>query len=233
MSWIVVAAIIGAGKLNQIRFDRLSDGAGPNDNGIIRVDTVGYLNLSQPLPLNQQSFTVEAPLPDVLQPAVVNEKEASAVPLPVPDTLAESPTMTPASRMYVTETTVAVTPGTRVVILPGPAPSYSDTQPAPPTNFGARHAAQMPEVLRDVSPQYPEQARALGIEGRVLVDMWLRKDGAVSIVQIFKSSGNALLDSAAARAASMCTFRPARNEDGSAVNIWVRRQFTFSLSGVE
>jgi protein TonB len=91
----------------------------------------------------------------------------------------------------------------------------------------------MPEVLHDVSPQYPEQARALGIEGKVLVDMWLRKNGAVSVVQIVKSSGNALLDSAAARTASMCSFRPARNADGSAVNIWVRRQFTFSLSGAE
>ena len=91
-------------------------------------------------------------------------------------------------------------------------------------------ASVMPTPLKDVQPEYPDKARALSIEGTVMVDMWLRKDGTVSVVSIYKSA-HPLLDSAAAKAAAQSSFTPAKGADGAPVNVWVRRPFRFSLSG--
>ncbi|MFP4132293.1 TonB family protein [Thiohalospira sp.] len=55
------------------------------------------------------------------------------------------------------------------------------------------------KVERVGNLNYPEEARRQGLSGRLLMDVVVEADGSVSEVNILRSSGNRLLDDAAAR----------------------------------
>jgi protein TonB len=227
LSWVVVGLIIGYGKLGQIRAARHH--AGEAESVIIMpTDTIRYSEMAPPPSLSGDQVVAEAPLPEAT-PSVV-EDVTSTVPLPVPDEQAEVATMATQKAVAGVAAPAATGSGAPVFVLPETTRVYDDNRPAP-VIFKYMKASVMPQPLKDVQPEYPEKARALGIEGTAMIDMWLRKDGTVSAVQVYKSSGSALLDTAAARAAGKSSFTPARGADGAPVNVWVRRPFRFSLSG--
>jgi len=229
LSWVVVALIIGYGKLGQIRAARHH--AGEVEGTIIMpTDTIRYSEMAPPPSLSGGQVEGEAPLPEGT-PSVV-EDVTSTVPLPVPDEQAEVATMATQKAVGGVAAPSATGTGAPVFVLAETSKKevYDDTRPAP-VIFKYMKASVMPQPLKDVQPEYPEKARALGIEGTAMIDMWLRKDGTVSAVQVYKSSGIALLDTAAARAAGKSSFTPARGADGAPVNVWVRRPFRFSLTG--
>lgn len=107
---------------------------------------------------------------------------------------------------------------------------------APPTVAApapARAAARVdpPRLLADLSPsaRYPERARRLGLEGDVVLLLHIGTDGAVASVEIATSSGHEELDRAAADAARLWRFAPAR-EDGKAVAYDIRAPVEFRLT---
>jgi TonB family protein len=61
-------------------------------------------------------------------------------------------------------------------------------------------------LVTKVDPEYPEQARRQRIQGPVVLDVWVRKDGAVRSVTPI--SGNPELLSAATRAVAQWRFNP-------------------------
>lgn len=226
LSWFIVLFIIGYTKYSAIRAERRALATESQGTIIMPTDTLRYADMAPPPSLSDQ-VVAEAALPEAAPASV--EDVASTVPLPVPDEQAEVATMATQKTVAGVAAPAATGSGAPVFILPDTAHAYDDNKPAP-VDFKHMVAAVMPQPLHDAQPEYPDKARAMGIEGTVIVDLWLRKDGTVSQVQIFKSA-QPLLDSAAARAALKSTFTPARGADGSPVNVWVRRPFRFSLSG--
>jgi len=90
--------------------------------------------------------------------------------------------------------------------------------------------SKKPEVIRLQAPDYPNNCRILGIEGTATVNLLLNLDGGIMDTRIAKSSGNAELDSAAARAGRQCRFSPALGNSRQPVRVWVAVPFIFKLN---
>lgn len=77
------------------------------------------------------------------------------------------------------------------------AGSPPSADPADRNAVRAYGRALLEGILRD--QQYPGEALRRGIEGRVLVEALIGRDGQVSNARLLESSGSALLDQAAMR----------------------------------
>jgi protein TonB len=85
---------------------------------------------------------------------------------------------------------------------------------------------EFPEVVKSVRPAYPEMARAAGLEGRVIVRMFVGVDGKIWRAEIERSSP--MFDEAALEAARQWVFTPAKT-NGYPVGVWVRVPIDFRL----
>jgi protein TonB len=81
--------------------------------------------------------------------------------------------------------------------------------PGPPQEMGPVRVSpgQGPGLIKKVEPQYPPMARTARIEGTVVVDAIIRKDGSVSDVTIVKSS-NVLFNQPSIDAVRQWRFTP-------------------------
>lgn len=84
-----------------------------------------------------------------------------------------------------------------------------------------------PALITSPNPEYPETAKHLGIEGTVVLELVVEKNGTVSDVKIIKSI-HPLLDNAAKEAALNLRFSPAMARD-MPVRCYVSMPITFSL----
>ena len=84
-----------------------------------------------------------------------------------------------------------------------------------------------PGLLREVKPQYTEEARRAGIEGDVLLEVVVRADGSVGQVTILQRLG-AGLDQRAIDAVRQWRFSPARRY-GTPVDVLVEIAVEFKL----
>jgi protein TonB len=90
------------------------------------------------------------------------------------------------------------------------------------------HAVEVQPQLVDLpAPSYPEMARLAEVEGTVLLQVLVGKDGRVKEVRVVQSVP--MLDSAAIAAASRAVFTPARQQ-GRPVSVWVEVPIRFRLS---
>jgi len=83
--------------------------------------------------------------------------------------------------------------------------------------------------LKNPKPAYPTQARKRGMEGRVILRVQVRFDGAVKSVELQQSSGYGLLDRAARVAVLRWRFAPA-TRGGRVVDGEVLIPFDFRLT---
>ena len=84
------------------------------------------------------------------------------------------------------------------------------------------------ELLSKPNPQYTDEARRLGIEGEVLVNVVFLASGQVKVEGISKGLGHGL-DEAAIRAAQQIRFKPAI-QDGHAVDFPAVVHIVFQLA---
>lgn len=84
---------------------------------------------------------------------------------------------------------------------PAPAPVVQDTGPVRVA------AGQGPGLIKKVEPQYPPIARTVRLEGNVVVDAIIRRDGTVSEVRVL-SSTNKMFEQACIDAVSRWRFTP-------------------------
>jgi periplasmic protein TonB len=84
--------------------------------------------------------------------------------------------------------------------------------PGPPV----RSCIPPPERLQYVRPVYPAEAKARGVHGLVILELWIDALGRVSEAKVLRSVP--LLDAAAIEAARQWTFRPTCL-DGTAVPV--------------
>lgn len=75
-------------------------------------------------------------------------------------------------------------------------------------------------------PQYPLEARKMGLQGRVILKYFVTDKGSVQDVQVSESSGHKVLDDEALRAISSYRFYP--GQEG-----WAEHPVKFSLSGLK
>ena len=89
------------------------------------------------------------------------------------------------------------------------------------------YVEELPEaVTRVVAPVYPDIAREAGVDGTVLVQALVGKDGKVKDVRVQKSIP--MLDAAAVAAVKAWVFKPALSNN-KPVAVWVAVPVKFSL----
>jgi protein TonB len=84
-----------------------------------------------------------------------------------------------------------------------------------------------PALLREVKPDYPEDARRRSLEGDVVLEIVVRRDGSVGDVRVIQSLG-ASLDQRAIEAVRQWRFDPARRR-GAPVDVLVEVSVEFKL----
>jgi periplasmic protein TonB len=84
-----------------------------------------------------------------------------------------------------------------------------------------------PSILREVKPDYTEEGRRRGIEGDVVMEIVVRRDGSVGDVRVLQGLG-AGLDQRAADAVRQWRFSPAHRQ-GVAVDVIVEVAVEFKL----
>ena len=103
------------------------------------------------------------------------------------------------------------------------APPASDQLPA----FGEYvYVEELPEAITKVSPEYPDIARQSSMEGTVVVQALVGKDGKVKDTKVVKSVP--VLDDAAVAAVKRWVFKPALSNN-KPVAVWVAVPVKFSL----
>lgn len=85
-----------------------------------------------------------------------------------------------------------------------------------------------PKALKAPPPEYPELALRAGIEGTCVIKGIIDTTGNVIDAQIFKSSGNTLLDDAAITSFLTYQFTPAYARDRP-VAVWIRMPISFKI----
>ncbi len=99
------------------------------------------------------------------------------------------------------------------------------TLPPPPGVFVPRD--EEPLLVHSVPVVYPPEAKAQGIEGRVVLNICVAVDGTVISTRVVQ--GVPLLNDAAIQAARQYLFKPAMS-NGKPVGTWVQVPFSFSLT---
>lgn len=85
---------------------------------------------------------------------------------------------------------------------------------------------QQPELIKEVTAEYPRFAQDAGLEGTVVVWGLVDKDGNVIQTKIAKKSGTQSLDEAAEKAFMQFKFKPGI-QNGRPVKCWVSKPFNF------
>ena len=85
-----------------------------------------------------------------------------------------------------------------------------------------------PVPLRPIKPKYPEIAQEAGIEGTVVVQVFVDAKGRVKETVILKGIPNTGLDEAATEAIRLVRFKPAKQRE-RAVGVWISIPVNFRL----
>ncbi len=86
-----------------------------------------------------------------------------------------------------------------------------------------------PEMIFREQPDYPRPARLAGMEGVVIIQALVGKDGSVRRAVAYVSSGSAMLDEAAVKAAYKNKFTPGI-QNGRPISVWVTYTVEFILN---
>ncbi|MGH7727152.1 MAG: TonB family protein [Candidatus Eiseniibacteriota bacterium] len=176
-----------------------------------RVVVVPYRELQAPPSLQQTPPTVSVAAP-AAQPT-------AGIPLPTEDEQVEE------------EQTIATQEELSQAIGTGETGSGDSLVIAPPSDelpgFGEYvYVEELPEAITRVSPEYPDIARQSNMEGTVVVQALVGKDGKVKDTRVVKSVP--VLDDAAVSAVKRWVFKPALSNN-KPVAVWVAVPVKFSL----
>ena len=113
---------------------------------------------------------------------------------------------------------------------PGETKPYAATGAKPFVPVSDVYIARMPKTVREVNSieVYPEDARRMGIEGRVTLKIGIDENGDVKEVKVVGKAGHGF-DEAARDAMRKFKFTPALTSDGKAVPCRITYTFTFEV----
>lgn len=183
----------------------------PHETSVI---VVPYRELAAPPPLTQNE---PPPQVQVAQPVA---PPAAAVPVPVPDAEAP-PEQTIPTQQDLAQSTPSMEEGKGDQIVV--APPTEDELP----KYGEYvYVEELPEAITKVNPVYPDLAREANVDGQVVVQALVGKDGKVKDTRVAKSIP--MLDAAAVAAVKQWVFKPALSNN-KPVAVWVAVPVKFSL----
>jgi protein TonB len=87
---------------------------------------------------------------------------------------------------------------------------------------------ELPEPITRITPAYPDLAREAGVEGTVVVNVLVGKDGRVIDVRLDEKRQVPMLNDAALAAVRFWVFKPAL-ANNKPVAVWTSMQFNFRL----
>jgi protein TonB len=211
----VLAACIGLSAIYLLSFggSQLLKRA-PKETSVI---VVPYRELAAPPPLSQNAPPPQVAIAQPVAPPTVG------VAVPVPDAEAP-PEQTIASQEEIASTVPSVQSssgdGGEIVVAP---PSEEELP-----QFGEYvYVEELPEAVTKVPPTYPDIAREAGVDGQVVVQALVGKDGRVKDTRVVKSIP--MLDAAAVAAVKQWVFKPALSNN-KPVAVWVAVPVRFSLN---
>ena len=110
-------------------------------------------------------------------------------------------------------------------LLPGEDPENSIPEPG---TF-IPHSVLPVCTYRPV-PEYPEMARQAGVEGRVILQVFISPEGDPVEAIVIDSSGLGSMDSAALASVMESSWSPAKRADGVPVGVWTSVVYNFVLN---
>jgi len=109
---------------------------------------------------------------------------------------------------------------------------FADTTAAPAPAKPRPRPVETPstpvEILSKPKPSYTEEARAVRVEGEVLLEVRFRSNGRTEVLRVVSGLGHGL-DESAVRAAEQIVFKPAR-QDGEPVDFTAFVRMVFQLT---
>lgn len=157
--------------------------------------------------------SLEAPEPATAPKGLEAKGSVGEVPLPVPDELAEADTISDA----IGGTGEGFGEGTEIIVEEG-VEVTEETAPWTEVSFDVEYS-QAPVIVHEERPVYPDIARESGVEGDVVLLVYIDPQGKVRNAVVQASPGLPALDEAAKKAAMKCTFKPAKQQ-GVPVGVW-------------
>jgi protein TonB len=85
-----------------------------------------------------------------------------------------------------------------------------------------------PKPLQRSAMDYPKKARASGVEGYVLMNLFITQSGRVDQVKVLESYPEGVFDEVAVAGVKSWTFEPAMYQ-GKAVKVWAKQKVRFDL----
>ena len=178
------------------------------------VIVVPYRELAAPPPLTQDAPPPQVQIAQPVAPPTVG------VAVPVPDAEAP-PEQTIASQEDIAQSTPGVSTGSDQIVV---APPSEDELP----KLGEYvYVEELPEAVTKVQPEYPDIARQANVDGTVMLQVLVGKDGKVKDAKVVKSV--AMLDAAALSAVKQWIFKPALSNN-KPVAVWVAVPMKFTLN---
>lgn len=197
----------------------------------------GTAQVSSPVPVRQPPPPVAPPkipievsrpplraetLPPIIAPVVSVASDARDRIGVLNETPVETESRGPGSGGGVgTGTGVGVGEGDGSGIGPGSGGGFGGGPYRPGSGIGP------PRLLREVKPSYTEEARRAGVNGEVVLEIVVRRDGSVGDVRVLQRLGSGL-DERAIDAVRQWRFDPARRQ-GVAVDVIVEVSVEFKL----
>ena len=86
----------------------------------------------------------------------------------------------------------------------------------------------VPRYLHNPAPDYPLEARRMGMQGRVVLHVEILQSGDVGRIEIRQSSGHDMLNQAAITAATVWRFEP-RRISGAPITTWTDVSISFMM----
>ncbi len=105
-----------------------------------------------------------------------------------------------------------------------------DAPPPPPEGPRVRFIPydEPPKPLTPIDPEYPEIAQEAGIEGTVIIQVFVDEKGRVKETIVLKGIPNTGLDEAAIEAIRKTRFKPAKQRERP-VGVWISIPVNFKL----
>jgi periplasmic protein TonB len=212
ISIAIHAAIIGSYYISQV--------IGEDDENIpmVKVRIMRYSDLGPPPSISQAPAPPSVAVQAMAKPTV-------GVPVPVPDADVS------AEQTIATQQELSSAPSPALEDLGGGGDvqitqdiKIDDGDPAMDEFIPYEKG---PEIVKKVTPKYPEMALRAGLEGTVWVKILVDKDGKPKKAVVIKSTVE-IFNDAAVEAAMQFVFTPAVMNNG-AVRVWVALPFKFQL----
>jgi protein TonB len=104
------------------------------------------------------------------------------------------------------------------------APAVAYAQQKPPVRVGG--SVKEPKKIKSVAPVYPQEAKEAGIQGVVILETLIEKDGTVGDIKVLRSVP--LLEAAAVDAVKQWVYEPTLM-DGEPVQVLMVVTVNFTL----